>query len=161
MRRLTDSPQTAKATQTGIYLLAQASGAFAVLIAHCLSLLAWLRPRAVHVQCMSRPSRGLVFKLASGLLLCVLGLLLLRLLIVGSVACTPPGHASLAASQHGGGDPIHIVYSLCGGDSKLEDLLVSLTSLYVMAQNDSAVYDVHVISDGSVGAQHFTRFARR
>ena len=109
---------------------------------------------------MSRPSRGLVFRISSGLLLCVLGLLLLRLLIVSSVACTPD-HAALAASQHGGGAPIHIVYSLCGGDSKLEDLLVSLASLYVMAQNDSALYDVHVISDGSVGDQHLARFTRR
>ncbi len=109
---------------------------------------------------MSRPSRGLVFKLASGLVLCVLGLLLLRLLIVSSVPCTPD-HAPLAASHLGRGAPIHIVYSLCGGDSKLEDLLVSLASLYVMAQNDSAVYDVHVISDGSVGEQHLARFARR
>lgn len=111
---------------------------------------------------MSRPSRGLVYTLASGLLLCVLGLLLLRSLLVSSVPCTPGDHAALAASQHGsGGAPIHIVYSLCGGDGKLEDLLVSLASLYVMAQNDSALYDVHVISDGSVGERHLARFARR
>ena len=117
---------------------------------------------AVHAECMSRFPRGLVFKLASGLLLCALGLAVLRLLIVRSVACTP-GAAALTGSQHGGGGgfPIHIVYSLCGGDSKLEDLLVSLTSLYVMAQNDSTVYDVHIISDGSVGAQHLARFGRR
>jgi hypothetical protein len=110
---------------------------------------------------MPRLSRGLVFKLASGAVLCILGLSLLRLLFIRSVTCVPGG-ASATAGDHDSGSPvIHVVYSLCGGDAKLEDLLVSLTSMYVMAQTDSAVYDVHVISDGSVGEQHLARFSRK
>ena len=111
---------------------------------------------------MSRLSRGLVFKLASGALLCILGLCLLRLLFIRSVACTHGGgSATVGGHDSPVGPVIHVVYSLCGGDAKLEDLLVSLTSMYVMAQNDSALYDVHVISDGSVGPQHLARFSRR
>ena len=79
----------------------------------------------------------------------------------GKPAAVPLAGCAHTAGLDSSSPTIHVVYALCGGAKRLEDLLVSLTSMYVMAQNDTVVYDVHVISDGSVTQQHLARFSKK
>lgn len=56
---------------------------------------------------------------------------------------------------------IVIAYAACGNATTVQQLLVSLTSLFYMANSRSHVYDVIVVTDGAVSRQHIAPFQSR
>ena len=71
-----------------------------------------------------------------------------RLHIARAAASAQGGHQRCQGPQRA--EEIHVIYAMCGGDHRLEELFVSVASLFTMARASEKVYCLHIIHDGSV-----------